>query len=99
LIASHTRLTVDFEQRGRRAEGLGQVASTSRTDRPRTKPAMTKDSRALVRHTPTPNSREAKASSVPRSFGRSMVTGPAVILMVVGQWPLRLPGRARSPWV
>jgi len=59
---------------------------------------MTNDSWALVRHTPTPSSREAKASSVPRSFGRSMVTGPAVVFTVVGQWPLRLPGRARSPW-
>ena len=56
----------------------------SRTDSPRTKPAMTSDSRALVLHTPTPNRREANCSSVPRSFGRSRVTGPAVVLTVAG---------------
>ncbi len=44
-----------------------------------------------------PSSREARASSVPRSFGRSMVTGPVVVLIVVGQWPLRLLSRVRSP--
>ena len=37
-------------------------------------------------------------SLLPRSLGRSMVIGPAVVLIVVGQWPLRLPARARSPW-
>ncbi|HLI43488.1 MAG TPA: hypothetical protein VKU92_03350 [Acidimicrobiales bacterium] len=46
-----------------------------------------------------PSSREANASSVPRSFGRSMVTGPAVVLIVVGQCQLRLPALARSPWL
>jgi hypothetical protein len=46
---------------------------------------MTRDFKALVRTTPMPKSREAKASSVPRSLGRSMVIGPAVVLMVVGQ--------------
>src|SRR5215212_11811773 len=97
-MASQMRLTVDFDRAASAPRASARVASTSRTDRPRTKPAMTRDSRALVRHTPTPSSREAKASSVPRSLGRSMVTGPVVVLMVVGQWPLRLPGRARSPW-
>jgi len=31
---------------------------------------------------------------VARSFGRSTVTGPAVVFTVVGQYPLREPGRA-----
>jgi hypothetical protein len=61
------------------------VASTSRTDRPRTNPAITNDSKAFVLVTPAPKSRDAKRSVVPRSFGRSMVTGPAVVLIVVGQ--------------
>jgi hypothetical protein len=46
--------------------------------------------------TPAPNSREAKRSVVPRSFGRSIVTGPAVVLIVVAQKPLRLPARVPS---
>jgi hypothetical protein len=45
-----------------------RVASTSRTDRPRTNPAMTSDSNALVRVSPLPSSREANTSSVPRSL-------------------------------
>jgi hypothetical protein len=39
----------------------------------------------LVFVTPAPNSREANASVVPPSLGRSIVTGPAVVLSVVGQ--------------
>ena len=85
LIASQTRLTVDFDSAASAPSASAKVASTSRTDRPRTNPAMTSDSNALVRHTPTPSSREANASSVPRSFGRSIVTGPVVVLIVVGQ--------------
>jgi len=30
---------------------------------------------------------------VPRSFGRSSVTAPAVVFTVIGQNPLREPGR------
>lgn len=29
---------------------------------------------------------------MPRSFGRSMVTGPVVVFTVVGQWPFAAPG-------
>jgi hypothetical protein len=69
-------------------------ASTSRTDRPRTNPAITNVSNAFVLDTPVPNNREQNASSVPRSFGRSRLTAPAVLFTVVGQNPLREPGRA-----
>ena len=62
-----------------------RVFCTSRTDSPRTKPAITNDSRAFDFVTLLPNSCEANASVVPRSFGRSMVTGPAVVLIVDGQ--------------
>jgi hypothetical protein len=46
--------------------------------------------------TVVPNSLEANASAVPRSFGRAIVTGPAVVLTVTGLYPLRDPGRASS---
>jgi len=91
------RETVDLDKAASEPRASAKVASTSRTDRPRTKLAMTSDSKALVRHTPVPSSREAKAFSVPRSFGRSRVIGPEVVLMVVGQWPLRLPCGPASP--
>lgn len=55
---------------------------------------MTRDSNALVRVTPAPNRREANFSVVPRNFGRCTVTGPAVVLIVVGQNPFLLPTRA-----
>jgi len=57
---------------------------------------MTSDSNALVLLTPAPNSREANLSVVPRSLGRWTVTGPAVVLIVVGQNPFRLPTRASA---
>ena len=85
MIASQTRLTVDLLNVASAPRASARVASTSRTDRPRTNPAITNDSNALVLVTPTPKSRDAKRSVVPRSFGRSMVTGPAVVLIVVGQ--------------
>ena len=59
--------------------------STSRTDRPRTNPAITSDSSAFDLVTVVPNSFDANASVVPRSFGRATVTGPAVVLTVAGQ--------------
>ena len=47
---------------------------------------MTRDSRALVLVTWLPNRREAaKASVVPRSFGRARATGPAVVLTVTSR--------------
>jgi hypothetical protein len=59
------------------------VASTSRVESPRTNPAMTRLSNAWVLVTPVPNSCEANASVVLRSFGRARVTGPLVVLIVV----------------
>src|ERR671919_767286 len=96
LIASHTRLTVDFDSAASAPSASARLASTSRTARPRTKPAMTRHSRALVRHTPTPSSRDAKASSLPRSFGRSPFTlSPDRPLLRVA---IVLPGRELSTW-
>ena len=54
-------------------------------DSPRTNPAITNDSSALVLVTPLPNSWEANRSVVLRTFGRCNVIGPAVVLTVVGQ--------------
>src|SRR5919202_3859246 len=79
-----------------RAEPLDQRRHTSRVDSPRTNPAITNASTALVRVTPVPNSCEANASVVPRSFGRCNVTGPAVVFTVTGAYPLRIPARASS---
>ena len=70
------------------------VFSTSQTDSPRTNPAITSDSNALDSVTSLPNSRLANAWVVPRNFGRATVIGPAVVLTVVSQKPLRLPTRA-----
>jgi hypothetical protein len=85
LTCSHTRDTVDFDSAASAPSASARVASTSRTDRPRTNPAITSDSSAFVLVTPVPNSREANASVVPRSFGRATLTGPAVVFTVVGQ--------------
>ena len=93
-IAWHTRDTVDLLSAASAPRASARVFSTSRTDSPRTNPAITSDSNALDFVTPLPNSCEANASVVPRSFGRSTVTGPAVVLTVALQYPLRLPGRA-----
>jgi hypothetical protein len=51
LICSQTRLTVDFDSAASGPSASASDASTSRTDRPRTNPAMTSDSSALVRVT------------------------------------------------
>ena len=58
--------------------------STSRTERPRTNPAITSDSSALDLVTVDPNSFDANAVGRARSFGRATVTGPAVVLIVAG---------------
>ena len=71
--------------RGLVAERIAKVASTSRTDRPRMKEAITRDSRALVLVTWLPNRREANASVVPRSLGLARATGPAVVLTVTSR--------------
>ncbi len=93
-MAPQTRETVDLLNTASAPSASANVASTSRSDRPRTYPAMTSDSNALVLVTPAPNSREANFSLVPRSLGRATVTGPAVVLIVVAQNPFRLPSRA-----
>ena len=51
-MTSQMRLTVDFETVESGPKASASDASTSRTDRPRTKPAITSDSNALVRVTP-----------------------------------------------
>src|SRR6266511_214485 len=93
-MAWQTRETVDLDSAACGPSASARQASTSRTDRPRTNPAITNVSNALVLDTPVPNSREQNASSVPRTLGRCSVTGPAVVFTVVGQNPLREPARA-----
>ena len=95
------RLTVDFDSAASAPSASASAASTSRSDRPRTQPEITSDSKALVRVTPSPNSRLQKASSVPRSLGRCSSTGPIVDLTVAGgcqplRWPVRC--TASSSW-
>src|SRR5215218_2748743 len=97
LIASQTRLTVDFDRAASGPSASAKAASTSRTDRPRTNPDSTSASNALVRDTPLPSSREVNGWVVPRSLGRSSTTRPAVVLTVSSVWPLRYPTRSRSP--
>src|SRR5947208_13952704 len=92
-IAWHTCDTVDLEIAAWSPSASAKVASTSRTDRPRTNEAITRDSSALVLVTWLPNSREANASVVLRSFGLARATGPAVVLTVTSRYPLREPGR------
>src|SRR4051812_47474951 len=93
-MAWHTRDTVDLDNAACGPNASARATSTSRTDIPRTNPAITRVSNAFVLDTPAPNSRETNFSLVPRSFGRSRVTGPAVVFTVVGQYPLRAAGRA-----
>jgi hypothetical protein len=88
--------TVDFDTVARSPSASQSAASTSRVDNPRTNPAITSDSRALVLVTPVPNNREANRSVVPRTFGRCNVTGPAMVFTVVRQYPLRIPTRGSS---
>jgi hypothetical protein len=87
-IAWQIRDTVDFDKAASAPRASARVFSTSWTDRPRTNPAITSDSSdssAFDLVMLVPNSREANASVVPRSFGRATVTGPAVVLTVAGQ--------------
>src|SRR6266568_7008211 len=84
-IAWHTCDTVDLEIAAWSPSASARVASTSRTDRPRTNEAITNDSSAWVLVTWAPNSREANFSVVPRSLGRSRVTAPAVVLTRTGR--------------
>jgi hypothetical protein len=95
-IAWQIRETADFDRAAPAPSASARVLSTSRTDRPRTNPAITSDSRAFDLVTDLPNSADANRSVVPRSFGRATVTGPAVVLTVAAQYPLRIPGRGSS---
>ena len=88
--------TVDLEIAAWSPRASARAASTSRTDRPRTNEAITSDSSAFVLVTWAPNSRDANAPAVPRSFGRASCTGPAVVLTVTSRYPFRDPGRASS---
>ena len=81
-MAPQTRLTVDLDIVASGPRASASAASTSRIDSPRTKLAITSDSRALVRVTPVPSRRDVNLSAVPRSFGRFKMTGPAVVLTV-----------------
>jgi hypothetical protein len=92
VVQLDVRDTVDFDTAACSPRASTSAASTSRVDSPRTNPAITSDSSALVLVTCVPNSCEANRSVVPRSLGRASVTGPAVVLTVVGQYPLRIPG-------
>jgi hypothetical protein len=74
--------TVDLDRAASAPSASASVASTSRVDRPRTNPAITSDSNALLLVMPAPTRRDANASVVPRSFGRTTVTRPAVVLIV-----------------
>ena len=96
LIWPQTDETVDLEIAAWSPSASARAASTSRTDRPRTNEAITSVSSAFVLVTCEPNSRDANASVVPRSFGRASCTGPAVVLTVTSRYPFREPGRASS---
>src|SRR5712691_8980457 len=85
LIAWQMADTVDLEIAAWSPSASARVASTSRTDRPRMKEAITRDSRAFVLVTWLPDRREANASVAPRSFGLDKVTGPAVVLTVTSR--------------
>ena len=75
-IAWQTRETVDVDSAASAPSASARVFCTSRTDRPRTNPAITSDSNALDLVTDLPNSVDANASVVPRNFGRATVNRP-----------------------
>src|SRR3989442_394596 len=83
-MAWQTRETVDFDKVACGPSASARAASTSRTDRPRTNPAMTRVSNAFVFVTPAPNSREtnlASSSARIRSVGDTR-TDTGVVLPV-----------------
>jgi len=84
LSCSQIRLTVERLTAAWGPSASARLASTSRVLSPRTNPAITKASSALVRVTCAPSSDDANRWLVPRSLGRSRVTGPLVVLMVTG---------------
>src|SRR5260370_9922681 len=91
-MAWQTDDTVDLEIAAWSPSASARAASTSRTDRPRMKDAITRDSRALVLVTWLPNRREANASGVPRSFGLARATRPAGVVAVTSREPFPEPG-------
>jgi hypothetical protein len=60
------------------------IASTSRSDRPRTQQEITSVSSALVRVTPWPNRRSHRVAWAWRSLGRCNSTGPSDVFSVLG---------------
>ena len=97
-MAAQMRLTVDLDRAASGPSTSARAASMSRSDRPLTHPEMTRDSKAFVRVTPTPNSREQNTLSVSRSLGRDSSMGPMVVFTVAGGCqPLRDPAGLSSP--
>ena len=98
MIASQIRLTVDFDSVASRAEGLGQGGLDVSH---RQAPDEAGDDEGL-------QGVGAAHAHAQQPGGEGLVGAPqlgaldgdraGVVLTVVGQWPLRLPGRARSPW-
>ncbi len=83
-MAAQIRLTVERDNAACEPSTSANAASMSRSDKPRTHPEITNASRAWVRVTPAPNSREQNRSSVSRSFGRHNSTEPIVVFTVAG---------------
>ena len=95
LMASQTRLTVDLDRAASAPAASARLHVTHRQTPHEPGDGSPRRWCGTPRHL---TAGRANASSVPRSLGRSIVTAPEVVLMVVGQCPLRLPGRTRSPW-
>ena len=97
LIAAGASSAGRHEHRGSKLSGRDdrRLVVRSPRDSPlrggrlRTNEAITSDSSALVLVTCDPNSRDANASVVSRSFGRDSCTGPAVVLTVTSRYPFR----------
>src|SRR6266508_6986153 len=84
-MAWHTCDTVDLEIAAWSPSASARVASTSRTDRPRTNEAITNDSSAWVLVTCAPKSQEANFSVVAGTLNKNNYTGPAVVLTGTGR--------------
>jgi hypothetical protein len=82
LIWEQIRDTVERDKAASGPRTSARAASMSRSDKPATHPEITSASKALVRVTSLPNSLEQNFSSVSRSFGLPIFTGPIVVLIV-----------------
>jgi hypothetical protein len=76
-------------QRGLRSERQAKLASTSRVDWPRTNPAITNASSALVRMTWVAEQLGGEALVGAARFRALQDQWPLVVLAVMGWWPLR----------